>query len=420
MTKSKMNYFSFILAIPAVGMLSNGMEEGFLMVAVLLLFRQILIQSGRVEKLADERESFIRFRAGDFAFLIMMCGAIVLSLMRLQRGYSPDELYELMMLGFMSRILYLKIAAGNYLAAAKELMSLAFLIMSMLIFFEGGITTISIIGLVVLGIGVALYFAAGKYPLPVAIVLLFAIAALIQFFSLYRLRAVNTTLWIMIITPLLISAITFILSVLEEKEHFKVIRNFTGGLSALFLIVVTLLNLLIPETETRHYEKSVELASSEIQIMNGYPVTGKVFYYDNGKLSSCILARETSVFGNVLPAGTQLSFTFQGELKYVCFPNNTYIRGVLCKGEGPNTWHTQFYPDGNFKLLWSAKDQWIKGVPCREASFWTDVFGGGAGVYFFENGGIQKCKLFMDFEYMGKRYNKGEHLELEKDGKIKI
>ena len=30
-------------------------------------------------------------------------------------------------------------------------------------------------------------------------------------------------------------------------------------------------------------------------------------------------------------------------------PQDTYIQGHLCKGEGPRSWHTCFYPDGKLE-----------------------------------------------------------------------
>ena len=47
---------------------------------------------------------------------------------------------------------------------------------------------------------------------------------------------------------------------------------------------------------------------------------------------------------------------------------------------------TGFYPSGKLKLGWLAGDQSVQGTPCKAGGFFADVFEGGAGTLFWENG----------------------------------
>ena len=107
------------------------------------------------------------------------------------------------------------------------------------------------------------------------------------------------------------------------------------------------------------------------------------------------------------------------EDKVYCFlPANTLIQGILCRGDKHRGWETVFYRNGKLALVWPARDTEIQGVPCRAASFWTEVSGGSARVTFYPNGRLKSCKLAKDCTIQGHRLKKGEHVEFNSKGKL--
>jgi hypothetical protein len=140
--------------------------------------------------------------------------------------------------------------------------------------------------------------------------------------------------------------------------------------------------------------------------------------YENGRLKQTILARQDTFTGQCLPAGTRITLTLQGALDWCELPTDMQIQGILCKGEGVGGWQMAFYPNGKLKLAWLAHDQEIQGFPCMEASYGADVGGGDVGIHFHDNGNLARCKLAKVFTVAGHKFNKGEHVNLDREGKL--
>ena len=105
--------------------------------------------------------------------------------------------------------------------------------------------------------------------------------------------------------------------------------------------------------------------------------------------------------------------------KIFCFlPRNTEIQGILCRGDSHRGWETAFYRNGKLALAWLARTEEIQGVPCMKASFWTEIFGGGAAVHFHDNGRLAKCKLARDAIIQGHTFKKGDHVSFDREGKL--
>ena len=143
-----------------------------------------------------------------------------------------------------------------------------------------------------------------------------------------------------------------------------------------------------------------------------------VVYYDDGKMKSCVLAREDTLSGQSLPLGTIVFFSRDGVMESCFLQRDTEIQGHLCKGRSDN-WSTAFHPNGELKLAWLAKDEIIQDVPCASVSFWKDAFGSGAGTYFFADGKLRGCKLAQDATVGGLSFRKGDHVAFEENGKVK-
>ncbi len=142
-----------------------------------------------------------------------------------------------------------------------------------------------------------------------------------------------------------------------------------------------------------------------------------VNYHPNGNILRCKLATPQTISNITLPENTLLCFNEDKTIHYFFLEKPTRINGHLCKGSGTNWMHTA-YPNGNLKLIWLEEDETIQGIPCMAATALRDIFGGGVGVGFYENGKISRCKLAKDFTYQGRNFSKGDILKLDQSGQM--
>ena len=162
------------------------------------------------------------------------------------------------------------------------------------------------------------------------------------------------------------------------------------------------------ERQLRVVRKTLD-SPAEVQ---GYPCAkGYAWFYPGGGLRACAVSRETS-FGEVrVPAGSLIHLSADGKPAFVFLSRDAEILEYKCRGGG-HDFMTVLYPTGKLKLCWLSADQEIQGVPCMRAGFIADVFGGGVGTHFYENGALRTCKLSRDFEMGDKKYRRGEHAYL--------
>lgn len=151
--------------------------------------------------------------------------------------------------------------------------------------------------------------------------------------------------------------------------------------------------------------------------LQGIPcAAGDAWFFPDGKLANCSLARDFVIGHLPIPKGSWLSLTRAGVPDHIFLAKNTNLDGYLCKGggllgpsEGPST---AVYPSGALKTCWLAEDTTIEGVPCSHASMIADVMGGNSGTYFRGDGRLEACMLSRNVEFQGKRYRKGERIQL--------
>lgn len=156
---------------------------------------------------------------------------------------------------------------------------------------------------------------------------------------------------------------------------------------------------------------------TKVTTLNGLQCQGKVSYHNNGKVEVCSLAKAQVVSNLELPGQTVVCFNEDETVRFFFLHEPALLNGHLCKGKG-HEWMQTIYPNGKPKLLWLEKDETIQGIPCKAASFTGDVFGGSAGVHFYEDGKLAQCKLSTDFTYQGKKFRRGKKLRLDMQGKI--
>lgn len=154
---------------------------------------------------------------------------------------------------------------------------------------------------------------------------------------------------------------------------------------------------------------------AEDRIIQNYPCAqGWAWFYPDGSLRQCALARPTTFGAAQVPAGSIIVLTPDGKPHHVFLSRDWTIAGY--QGMGPG-WLpvaegsiTAFYPSGRLQSIYLVADQTIQGVPCRGGQWgiFTDPFGGGNHVEFYENGNLRACKLTHD--YKGRK--SGHRIEL--------
>jgi hypothetical protein len=158
------------------------------------------------------------------------------------------------------------------------------------------------------------------------------------------------------------------------------------------------------------------LASTEL--IQGVPCASFAVFFENGNLLTCDLSREADIGAARLPAGTTVRFHADGGLWYAFLPRPTEINGCLCKGCGSKGTMTAFYPTGELRECWPARDETVQGIPCTKATTRKEIFGRLAGrgspvAVFYKSGNLHSCMLSEDFELNGALHKKGTRITLQ-------
>jgi len=193
----------------------------------------------------------------------------------------------------------------------------------------------------------------------------------------------------------------------------------------------------------------------EEQIVQGIPCIGKVKYHDNGKVKSCILSKEYSIegyllprasnlflglggeldqcilgdsvkiFGQSFPVGTTIFFNHWGQKVSFWLPSKAIIQGHLIRASDDGVGNS-IYSNGQLKAVWLADDQDIDGIPCTSSG---NIFRFGVQVVrlgtrrmalFYENGRLQRAMLSRDITIQGHSFSKGDIISFGMDGKLDI
>jgi len=138
-------------------------------------------------------------------------------------------------------------------------------------------------------------------------------------------------------------------------------------------------------------------APTEIQ---GYPCAkGIAWFFNDGRLSRCVVTREIPFGEARIPAGTYIALNPDGTPAFIQMNHNAPILGITCMGGswlGPGEGAmVGFYSSGKLKQCYLAGDQVVQGVPCMSGGFFAD--GRGSGAMFYENGKLKSCKLTKDY-----------------------
>lgn len=144
--------------------------------------------------------------------------------------------------------------------------------------------------------------------------------------------------------------------------------------------------------------------------VEGLPCRGWISFHRNGRLESCVLARDTDVVGHLLPEGTRLFLEPDGTLDDVWLGRDTVLEGILWDGGGKMM--AGFHRNGRLRYAFLEEDTEIQGVPC-EASVLTEV-------RFHPDGTLAGCKLARAFVLHGVLLERGAVIELDPEGRLVV
>jgi hypothetical protein len=168
------------------------------------------------------------------------------------------------------------------------------------------------------------------------------------------------------------------------------------ALSALFcLTLLAAASAAPPQSERKTLDRETGI--------QGYSCAkGYAWFFGDGRLDRCTVARDT-VFGEAhAPAGSIVALLPDGKPDFVQMSRDTAVRGLDCMGGGwlgvAEASVVGFYPSGKLKLCFLAADQEVQGVPCAKGGFLASLNGADPGVHFYESGKLSACRLSREFD----------------------
>jgi hypothetical protein len=138
---------------------------------------------------------------------------------------------------------------------------------------------------------------------------------------------------------------------------------------------------------------------------------GWIHLHPNGALAGFFAAQDITLARFAIPAGTWVAQEDQGVVTACAFPRDVEVQGQLCRGGigGAEGVRTAFHRDGALKAFYTRKSVLIDGIPCQSNLF-------KAGITLYANGRLQSAILAEDFVLEGRKYRKGDPLQLTPAG----
>lgn len=418
MKRDRIFYSACCISAIGIVLAILGYDLALLLFVAAYLLRPALHEFGLAQQYADERQLVIHSRSGNLAFVIVILATAGLALWKISQGERPEELYTLIIIGLAARALTGLVMAGDYRKAGMVIIGAIGFFLGLFVVLEGGFSLASVGGVVVALTIIGIGRLARKYPRVIGVILIILILGAIVFFKLYQGRKASMDLWLFLVTPLAISsACLFLGSGKEDKAVSPKLRTIVfGSLGAGAALIFTLL-VIFGSGEKQISGAAALVPEGEINNIQGVPCTGYIDFYKNGKLESCTLARDDTISGQPLPAGTVVHFKPDSVFDWCFLQQTTEIQGHLCRGQS-HGFMTGFHPNGQLKTAWLAEDEVIQEIPCAKFRFLSVIFGGGDGTYFHENGKLKFCTLSEDFTIDGRELERGDHLRFDEEGKL--
>lgn len=419
--RDKIFYLACALSAAGVVLALLGYDVALLLFVAAYLLRPALHEFGFANQYADERQLTIHARSGNIALIIVVLAAVGLALWRIARGEQPEDLYMLIAIALAARAITGLVMNGDYRRAGAVILGAVGLFAAAFVLMDIGLSVTGIlVALAIVGVFLGFGWLGRRFPLTGAVILLlFALGAVARF-GLLDFRSASLGVWLLLITPLVISATCLLVGRFGGDDGISPrIRTVVFGSLAFGAAAIVTISLLSAADHDRRNPPgtSTALPKGEVQDIQGIPCTGQLEYYPSGSLKSFTLAREDTLSGQPLAAGTVVHLTEDGALDWCFLQENTHIQGHFCRGEG-HGFMTCFHPNGQIKLAWLVEDEEIDGVPCAKWSFVADAFGGGSGTHFWDNGTLKRCRLSRDFTIQGQDFAKGDVVSFDADGTL--
>lgn len=399
-----------------------GYDISLLLFVAAYLLRPTLHEFGLARQYADEREREIHSRSGNLAFIVVILATVGLVLWRIADGQRPGELYTLIGIGLAARALTGIVMVGDYRKAGVVIVSAVGVLLALFVVLMEGLSVASAFGALLGLIIVGFAQVARKAPRVIATLLAALAAGAIFFFSLYEFRRVDMAMWLFFVTPIVTASVCLFLGGRGENEVVSTrARSIAFGSLATGAVIVFALLIIVGSGEEQSTARTALVPEGEVTEVQGVPCTGRIDYYKNGNLESCTLARDDTLSGQPLAAGTVVVFTEDGVFDWCFLLEDAEIQGLLCRGEG-HGFTTTFHPNGKLKLAWLAEDQVIQGVPCAKFRFLSAVFsafhGKSGGTHFYQNGQLKYCELSKNTTIEGRAFRRGDAVRFHPDGRL--
>jgi len=413
--KDKIFYSACGIFIIGVLLAIMGYDLALLFIVGAYLLRPTLHAFDLAIKYADERQTQIHSRAGNIAFIAVMIAAVAFSLIRVSKGEYADEMYSIIFIGIGARALVGLFMIGELRRTGVIVIMTIGIILALFALASGGFSPPALMfsgmGLIFASMGLI----ARKYPRIIALIVTLIAFFIIFWFRLYQFRTVDMGLLAASLT-MLIAAACLMLSARPETDDIvtiqsKSIRGIVLSVGILFVLAY----MISIQVNISALPKPGTAESQDIKEIQGISGLGPFEYHQNGKLEFCILAREDTLSGQPLPAGTGVHFTPEGVFDWCFLQQDTEIQGHFCRGEG-HGFMTGFHPNGQIRQAWLVNDEIIDSIPCIGYSFMASFKEGGGGTYFHENGKLRSCNLSRNFTIEGKEFDKGDLVTFDEKG----
>lgn len=403
-----------------------GYELSLVMFVSAYLLRPALHESGLAKQFADERELKIHSRSGNVAFVVLMLALVGMVFWRIADNESTGELYTLIGIGLAARALTGLVMAGEYRKAGVLIISAVGVFFAIFVVLMAGVSPAALLGLVPGLIIVGIGQLARKFPKSVAITLVALAVSFVVIFELYHFKRNNTEFWLLFVMPVFTASACLLLGGAKDEEFVSTkVRSIVFGSLGAGATVVFALLLIVGSGEDHSTGRRELVPEGEVVEVQGVPCSGNIEYYKSGALEHCSLARDDTLSGQPLAAGTGVHFTEAGVFEWCFLRETTLIQGYLCKGEG-HGFMTRFYPNGQLRVGWLAENQIIQGIPCAKFQFLSALIGWAQGgvankngsTGFHENGMLKFCELSENFTIEGQRFRRGDAIGFDQNGKL--
>lgn len=419
------NIFYSACGLSAVGLLLAvlGYDLSLLFFVGAYLLRPALHEFGLAREYADERQLEIHSRSGNLAFVVVILAMAGLVFWRAADGESAGELYTLIGIGLAARAMTGLVMVGEFRKAGVLIISAVGLFFAMFIVLMGGLSIASAfgvtLGLMIVGFGQL----ARKFPAAISAILLLLAIGAVALLDLLKFQRMDMEMWLFFVTPVVTSSLCLFLGRKSEEEIVSTrTRSIAFGSLGFGAATVFTLLLVVGSGEDHSTGARVQVPEGEIIEVQGVPCTGGIEYYKNGNLEHCSLARDDTLSGQPLAAGTGVHFTEDGTFEWCFLRETTEIQGYLCRGQG-HGFMTRFHPNGQLRTAWLAEDQVIQGIPCARFRFLSALMGWVAGdkngsTRFHENGQLKYCELSENTTIAGQRFRRGDAVRFDPDGQL--